>query len=234
LQTLVWSPKAIGSLFDFKWEDTQLHAVIKDLDIPSACSVSGGAVVRTLMKQDIFKGDIDIFAHTPDGLTRAIEKYSKVATWQTGKHAFNFVYKMGVRETKVQIITIDKPQVVKNTFSTFDFEHCKMGILIGKNHLSGTSFSGKPKEEDAFVSTLSSPIVLAQRKLRLGMVRDPAYSLGRAIKYKRLGFDADEAIEQLAAMAIKGMSNVQCCAKDDWSSPHPASAIDEIVKSCSS
>jgi hypothetical protein len=236
LHTLVWSPKAICSLFDVDWESTQLFTLMKELDIPLACSVSGGAVVRTLLKQNVLKGDIDIFAHTEQALERAIEQYSKEPSWKKAKHAYNFEFGKGVYKAKVQVITKDKPSIVGDTFKNFDFEHCKIGILSGKEPVAASkcAFKAKKNEEHGFVTTMASPICLAKKELRLGLVRDPNYSMGRAIKYKRLGFDADKTIEQLAAMSIKGMKDVQCYDKDDWSCPVPSFEIDDLVATCSS
>jgi hypothetical protein len=231
MNSLVWTPKKLCSLFDVDWDTTQLKAILTDLDIPSECTISGGAIVRTLLKEDIFKGDIDIFAHTKRGLEQAIDQYGKDKSWTKAKHAWNFDYNMGVRKTKVQVITKEEPSIVGTTLHKFDFEHCKFALL-GTN-INGSMKRSIPDKEPTFVSTMSSPTILAQKTLRLGLIRDPNYSLGRAIKYKRMGFDADKAIEQLVGMSMKGMKDIQCCA-DDYSSPLSVFEIDEAIATASS
>jgi hypothetical protein len=232
MNSLVWSAKQLCSLFDVDWESTQLCALLPKIDLPDACSISGGAIVRTLLKEDLFKGDIDIFAHTETGLRKALDQYSKNKDWTPTKHAYTCEFADGVRKTKLQVITKDKPDIVGNTLSTFDFEHCKFALLTSPSGFD--KFKKRPDHAPSFVTTMCSHMFLATKQLRLGLVRQPEYSLGRAIKYKRMGFDADKAIEQLVAMSLKGMKDVQCCDKDDWSRPLNPAEIDRVIATASS
>jgi hypothetical protein len=151
-------------------------------------------MVRTLLKEDIFKGDIDIFAHTEKALEKLITMFGKQKTWEKSKYAYSFEYVTGVRKTKVQIITKQEPTSANEIFDSFDLEHCKLGY----NPCSASCYS-----------SLAANVTLAQRKIRLSLVDDPTYTMMRVIKYKRMGFEADKALEQLAAMAAKKMSNVK-------------------------
>jgi len=221
MSLLYWSPKQLCSLFGVDWDNTQLCSLLPELEVPKGCSISGGAIVRTLLGQDMFKGDVDIFAHKEDALRDAITKYSTDKTWTKSKYAYNFELTSGVRKTKVQVITRDNPSIVNETLKNFDFEHCKFSLYSRSSEIT-------------IVSTRSAPTILAMKQLRLGLVRDPNYTLGRAIKYKRLGFDADKVIEQLVAMQMKGMKDIQCCNDKDWAIPIGPDDIDDIIASASS
>lgn len=213
--TILWEPKYFANLFEFDWEHSQLLLVINELGIKDLeCSISGGTLVRTAMKTDIFKGDIDIFPHSKKGLEDLIAKFKGERSWRKNKHAWEFDFSMGVRKTKVQVITRDTtPKNLEETLQSFDFEHCKIGYFP----LQNTIMTG-----------MGAPVMLSQKKLRLGYVREPQYSLGRAIKYKKMGFDADDAMEQLVAMQIKGLK------EHNFDNFAPADVWKEIVKAASS
>lgn len=185
-----WNPSELCSLFDVDFEGSQLKQVITDLDLVGVdVGICGGAIVRTLLKQDIFKGDIDLFPYTDEAMNVLMRRFSKERSFTESKYASNFEYKSGVRKTKVQIITKSKPTNIITTFKSFDLEHCKIAYCFWTDRLH---------------STASSPILLAQKKIMLANVDDPTHTMMRVIKYKRLGFDGDKALEQLAAMIRLG------------------------------
>jgi hypothetical protein len=221
LSLVIWKPEALFNLFNQNWESSQLKAVVEALNILDVNAIiAGGTIVRSLLGMDIFKGDIDIFPVYEDGLNELIARYKDDKTWEKSPHAYNVQFAMGMKKTKLQIITRDKPATTEKTLHCFDLEHCK--LAVGHSSIKGISFG----------CTIASLVCLAKKELRLGLVRDPNYSMGRAIKYKRLGFEADKAIEQLAAMSIKGMKDVQCCG--DYDTPFSFESLDEIIASTSS
>ena len=189
MKNILWTPSKLATLFDVDWNSTQLKKAAVNLGLGTfEVSISGGAVVRTLMGTDIFKGDIDIFPHTFDALERLTKHFAEYDIKES-KHAMSFDYVDGVRKTKVQIITKYNPVLgIEQTLNSFDLEHCK--------------FAYYPKG-DILVTSNASPICLAQRQIRLANVTSPHYTMGRVIKYKRLGFEADKAIELLTGMIIR-------------------------------
>lgn len=200
---LYWQKDSLSTLFDFDFASSQIVKIATDLDIGSfAASISGGAIVRTFLKDDVFKGDIDIFPHTEEGLEDLVHCFKNQKTWIKSPHAYNFEYVAGVRKTKVQIIIRDKPVALEETLNKFDLEHCKFGMVCSKG------------EDFNIFTSYGAPVTLAQKKIRLAFIREPNYTMGRVIKYKRMGFEADKALEQLAAMSIKKMTNVNCCTSD--------------------
>lgn len=195
-----WDPYSLNKLFDIDWESSQLYSVITDLekllgkpDTPSGrgYSIAGGTIVRHLLKTDIFKGDIDIFPTNGDALLHLVKSTQDRRGFVKGKYAHNFPYKLGMRETKVQII-FHKPCGVSSRLENFDFAHCR--------------FSYNFATED-FYASRSAPVHIALRTTSLGNVKEPGYSLIRALKYKKLGFDMDHIIEDLARkVSINSMS----------------------------
>jgi hypothetical protein len=194
-------PSKLQRLFGIDWANSQLKAVADDLDLTMIpCSIAGGALVRHLMGTDIFKGDFDIFPHTDDAKLLLIDRFKVREGWHKGKFAYSFDYKLGARKTKVQIIERDeKAESLAHTLGKFDFEHCKIAYS---------------PQMDSFWSSGDALTTLAQRKVHLSYVRDPLYSLGRALKYKRMGFDADAALEQLALLAMKKQENTKLNSDD--------------------
>lgn len=199
------------------WTDSQLYAVIKDLDFPKECQgiIAGGSVCRHLLGTDIFKSDIDIFASSEEG-QRAIIKHleTKLTDKRLSRHSCNFTYKMGVRQTKVQVITKDKPSTATDILERFDIEHCKHGVMIG---------CGMSVEHAPMIYTDIGAIALAKRTVILSNVTNAAYTLARVLKYKeQLGFEADHAIKQLTGAMIKAGTEV----KQDFTMESNGAAID--------
>jgi hypothetical protein len=224
MSVINWKPEGLFNLFGVDWESSQLKAIADSISLKNLNNsyIAGGAVVRSLMGTDPFKGDIDIFCSTAHALETCIDKYSANKDWSRTEHAYNTTFTLGMKKTKLQIITRDKPNFIQETIHRFDFEHCKFALFEGPKGYS-------------IVSTMASPVCLANRELRLGLVRDPNYSLGRAIKYKRMGFNADKAIETLAAMSIKGMKDVQLCNDPKRGGlPFSFDDVETVVASCSS
>lgn len=189
-----WNNKDINDFFGIDWETSQLNAIIHDLGLMEAgtkgaesvaWSLAGGSLVRHFLKTDIFKGDIDLFPSTQRGLLYLHNKFKDRKGFEKNKFAYNFPYKLGMRETKVQIV-FHNPQKLENRFAGFDFEHCKVAF----NWIN-------------FTSSKKSLLSIATKRTQLGHVQNPAYSLTRALKYKKMGFEMDDIIEKLAYMAIK-------------------------------
>lgn len=180
-----WSTKRLHNLFDLNaWEDTQLYGVLNTLGLLGTTeTIAGGAIVRHLMKTDIFKGDIDIFPRT-SGIAGDLIRNFKDEGYdlKKTKHSTTFELKVGFKKMNVQIV--DSNVGTKNDIiAKFDFEHVRFAYVY--NH---------------FYSTVGAPVSIAQKRLHLRYVKDPTYSIIRALKYKRMGFDADDAIEKLAGM----------------------------------
>lgn len=209
-----WKPSELCAAFDVDWEGSQLKAIVKDLALEDveAVGIAGGSLVRTLLKDDVFKGDIDIFASNDEALDKLIAVFKKNKSWEKTKFSYTFEYQFGVRKTKVQIITKDAPRSALITLNRFDFEHCKFLLAPGNKLI---------------YCSQTAPIALAKRQIRLGYISDPIYSLARVMKYKRLGFDADKAIEQLTVMAMKGIKDVYFTLENKGAPL--ASTLDDLV-----
>jgi hypothetical protein len=190
-----YQPPILFETFGVDWETSQIKAIAADLDLKTLrLSIAGGSMVRQLMGTDVFKGDIDLWAHTDQDLDTAMKHFSKQKTWEKTPYSYQFEYNMGVRKTKVQIITRDKPTGIAGQVEKFDFRHCMIGFMAEFGVIHAANYA---------------LIDLALKQVNLSFIRDPAYSLCRAIKYKKLGFNADNAIIQLAGMVMKGMKDTK-------------------------
>lgn len=213
IDTTNWSMEEIDDVFGVKWDGSQLESALIDLGLiakPGEKSdrdhlsrrhilVAGGCIVRHLMGTDIFKGDIDIFPANEQQLEKLIAAYADSPNFEKKEYAYTFDYEAGVRKTKVQIIHFE-PQSVGNVFARFDFDHCRFGLIGGDLY-----------------TTKTAPISLVKRELKLRYVRKPEHSILRAIKYKALGFNADDALKKLAIMAFEGKNDVSAA---EWEASH--------------
>lgn len=197
-----WDTANIDSLFETKWEESQLYGVLSDLGLlESSTLIAGGSLVRHFMKGDIYKGDIDLFPASENHLKYVLKHFEdKGYKLEKRKFSYQFEYTKGARKLKVQVVH-HTPQPTNETLQHFDFEHCRIGFHNGK-----------------FKSTMGATTALAQRKLHLRYVKEPNYSLLRALKYKRLGFDADKAINQLAVMINRDVKGVNAA---DYENTNP-------------
>jgi hypothetical protein len=188
-------PKTLNELFDITWEESQLYSILKHLNLLSTTQamIAGGSLVRHLMKTEILRGDIDIFPFK-DSAREALLTHFDGEGYKIEKTKFShsFEFKMGARKGKVQII--HEPRAKHAVFPKFDFEHVRVGYSNGK-----------------FFSTICSPTAIAQKKLHLRYVRDPKYSLIRALKYQKMGFDADAAMGTLIHMIASGTTDINAC-----------------------
>lgn len=176
--------ETLNRLFGIKWEESQLYRVLNELDLldERRVLVAGGCIVRHLMKTEIFKGDIDLFPKTEAGRDSILKEFAdKGFKIKKTKFSHEFEFKIGMRKSKVQII--NQPASNTDTLAKFDFEHVRVGIHKGN-----------------FYTTIGAPTAIAQKELHLRYVKDPKYSLIRALKYQRMGFSADKAIHKLVAM----------------------------------
>jgi hypothetical protein len=188
MKNLSYLPSQLAKLFDIDWAKTQIVGIAEQLALKDFdAMIAGGAIVRTLLGLDINKADVDIYAQSTTALSLMKKFYAGKYGIEETKFACNFVIKQGIRKTKVQIITKEAPSPAKVTISKFDFMHCM--------------FAFTPKG-DLITTTDEAVIALARKKIILNNVVDPNRSICRAIKYKELGFDADEALVKLAACNI--------------------------------
>lgn len=188
-----WNTEILHQTFGIgKWEDSQLYLVFKELGLlNSKNTISGGCIVRHLMNTEIFKGDIDIWPVSIGFKEDLISSYTGMGyKLEDGKFSKSFDFKMGIRKTRVQLVVTNCGSM-NHVLNKFDYEHVKFAFRGGE-----------------FYSTLAAPASLAARKLQLRYVKDPVYSLIRALKYKRLGFDADEAISKLTFMIKQDQKEV--------------------------
>lgn len=211
------SAQSYSQYWGKKWSESQLFAVMKDLDFPKECNgiLAGGSVCRHLLGTDIFKSDIDIFPVTEDA-KKAIIKHleAKLPGSRTSKYSHNYTYKMGVRETKIQVITKEPPAPATSILDRFDIEHCKQGIVINVE-----------PEHATMIYTDIGAIALAKRAIILANVTNASYTMARVLKYKeQLGFEADHAIKQLTGAMIKSGTVI----KQDFSMFSAGDALDEF------
>lgn len=199
-----WDTKSLHSLFGLEnWENTQLYGILKELNFEDleGCYLAGGSLVRHLMKTEITKGDIDLYFTTKANAELAV-KYYRDEGHKLTKHKFSYQFekKIGMRTIKVQIIA-ENTGAIREVLGKFDFEHVRVALT-----------------KDGFISTMGATTAIAQKKLHLRYVREPNYSLLRALKYKKLGYDADHAINTLAVMINKDVSDVNAA---DWENANP-------------
>jgi hypothetical protein len=199
-----WNTKALHDLFGLEdWENSQLYGVLHQLNLLESenCTIAGGCIVRHLMKTDIFKGDIDIYPDTKKLAENYKDRFAAEGyTVKKTKFSYSFELQQGARKIKVQIMH-DKAASMSEALNSFDFEHVRFAY-----------------RRKTFCSTLGAPVAIAQRKLHLRYVTQPDYSLIRALKYKKLGFDADKAITQLAVMINRGD---KCVHAAEWEAKSP-------------
>lgn len=182
---------AFCSMFNTSYTDSQLKAILDDLPFPKdlGVSIAGGALVRHLTKEDVFKGDIDIWASLSSGFEQIKSNFKKHSSFQETKFAYSIEYKLGLRKTTLQLVK-NPIAAMPNVIDCFDFHHCKFAIAHSK----------KP----FVISTPEAIAALAARKVKCSNITDAAYSLGRALRYKKRGFDADHAIDVLGGMICRG------------------------------
>lgn len=199
-----WSNKSLHSLFGLgDWESTQLYQILEVLEFNELkhCYLAGGSLVRHLMGTEIAKGDIDLYFTTKDKALAAVKFYEdKRYKLTKHKYSYQFEIKIGIRNIKVQIIA-ENTGSVGEVLSKFDFEHVRLAYYQG-----------------SFISTMGATTSIAQKKLHLRYVKEPNYTLLRALKYKKMGFDADQAINTLAVMINKEASNVNAA---EWEETNP-------------
>lgn len=194
MDTQFYSANHIADIFGAKFEDNSFNLVLDKLkplteDFNYAC-IAGGALVRFLSGEEVFKGDIDIWPYS-DNCVKQVEGLLKKEGVNIHKSEFalNFELREGVRKTNAQIIT-KKPDSIPRMIEDFDFFHCQFAYTFGHQ----------------IVTNPAAIYSLATKKLRLSNVTNVPYTLGRALRYKARGFDADEAIDLLAGMICKGIS----------------------------
>lgn len=202
-----WKTEYLDCMFGTKFEESQLCSVLNTLnliELPFELEafgpkiyVAGGCIVRHLMGANVLKGDIDIFSRDEATIKALVNYYkSKGYVINKGKFSYTFEFKVGAVKAKCQIV-FHKPKTLPETLEHFDFEHCRIAYRNGQ-----------------FITTLGAPVALSQRKLHLGFIRDPSHTLIRALKYKQLGFDADDAITKLASMISHGKKEIKAA---EWS-----------------
>lgn len=186
---------SVSKMFDIDWETSQLNTILSQLKIEEVKSdafiIAGGALVRHLMKTNILEGDLDFFPCHEVGI-KALKEHFEGLDFKLEKTKFSETYtgKIGARPVKVQIIRQSKTPI--QTLKEFDFINSKLGYQSGSLRFHQATL-----------------VSLAQKKLKLGFIKDPSYSLKRAVKYKKIGFDTDEAMMKLAFMAAAGSKNVE-------------------------
>jgi hypothetical protein len=198
-----WNKAALHSLFGLEeWENTQLYGVLDQLGLLNCDhTIAGGSLVRHLMKTDIFRGDIDIYPKD-GGEADKLKRVFQDKGYKVEKSLFSywFEHKTGAKKIKVQIMH-KTANTMAGALGLFDFEHVRVAYRLGSFH-----------------STLGATTAIAQKQLHLRHITEPNYTLLRALKYKRLGFDADKAITQLAIMINRGEKNINAT---EWEPKNP-------------
>lgn len=207
--------RTFDALFDVELSQSQLVSFVKHLDLGIEFMVAGGAVVRSLLNKDIAKADVDIYISdfTQSSFETKLEKVLKKVSDQHGVtftesvNAYNAVIPFGIKKQKIQIM--------KNYFrhqgeilATFDMWNCQIGLNV-----SYPAYIPK-EEKDNFLNrvTLTSNAYalssLAKKKVMLNYVHNPLSTLKRVVKYKELGFEADDAMVALTGIIHRKASNI--------------------------
>jgi hypothetical protein len=193
----------VSSDFGNPFDESQLYSVLHSMGLINigdkfeAC-VAGGAIVRHLMKTDVLRGDIDVFPESNKGLNLLKKHFEKDHELTPTKYSLTFIHKMGMKKIKVQLIT---QELMPPTYrlGKFDMEHCKVAYT-GRT---------KNKREDFMSLGMALPM-LAARKIKLAHVKNMPYTMKRVMKYKAIGFDADEALNLLVDNIA-----LACMSKED-------------------
>lgn len=190
----------IQKLFDVDLCSTPLHSVLEDIKakkdgkgFPTVGYICGGVVVRTLLKQNIFNADIDIFLNNEDSLKVLKDYFSDLTVdgFNESKYAVNFETRYGSRKIKWQIIN-HRYANTPDHFAHFDFRHC----MVHYAHSETVPM--------ILADKLALPSILARTIITYN-VSSPIYSLHRLLKYQQLGFNNhSNALKEIIGMISAG------------------------------
>lgn len=180
-------PTSTSKTFGVDWKTSQLYSLLHDLGLLEVLDrgdafVAGGSLIRHLLKMDIFQGDIDVYAGDNGRIDEVISLFSKQPTWTKSKFAYNFTHSVGMRKIRIQVIH-HQPAPFDKALNSYDFETCKIGYRC-----------------KVFTCSPFALALIGQKKLEVSEtqgLKNIPYSMQRALKYKRNGFDVDEALQTL-------------------------------------
>lgn len=187
--------------FGVEWEGSPLQHIIQNelelgLTEHKGLFVAGGSLVRHLMGQNIFNGDIDVYGRTKTALLAYKKFLEKKGLTQVYKSKYCYCYelKVGMKKIKVQLITNNYGPATTIT-EGFDLTASKLSV-DGVGNFTYKDFA---------------LLDISNKELSIDIranIHNPVWTFDRILKYKEFGFiKIDDALRTVFDMVVEKLED---------------------------